>query len=81
MNLDAKTAGLCFDFLEVGITVAFVNVEVRKENDIDFQLRRVVQQLRRFPAQGSNREVVEPQLDFFVLLRLEGAGNAQRLQG
>ncbi len=68
MNLYAKTAGFCFDFLQVGITVVFVDVEVRKQNDIDLQRRRVVQQLRCLPAQGSNREVIEPQLDFVVLL-------------
>src|SRR5215475_9423717 len=69
---DAARAGLNFytqvvspllEVFEIGVAVAFINVEIGEEDRVNFEFCGVIEELRRFPAHRADREVVESEFE------------------
>jgi hypothetical protein len=61
LKLNPRTFGLGPDFSQVALVQALVNVEVGQQKRIDLQPRGILDQSRRLPAEGPDREVVKAQ--------------------
>src|SRR5262245_49751566 len=70
LNFYAQIIGFLPDLFEIGVAVAFINVEIGEEDRVNFEFCGVIEQLRRFPAHRADREVVESEFETAALCAL-----------
>src|SRR5215471_8170312 len=70
LNFYAQVIGFLPDLFEIGVAVAFINIEIGEEYRVNFEFCGVIEQLRRFPAHRADREVVESELETAAFGRL-----------
>src|SRR5215510_461376 len=70
LNFYAQVIGFLSELFEIGVAVAFINVEIGEEDRVNFEFCGVIEQLRRFPAHRADREVVESEFEAEALCAL-----------
>src|SRR5262249_4411220 len=70
LNFYTEVVGPLLEVFEIGVAVAFINVEIGEEDRVNFEFCGVIDQLRLFPAHRAVREVVESESETAALCAL-----------
>src|SRR5262245_9458902 len=63
LNFYAQVVSPFLEVFEIGLGVAFINVEIGEEDRVNVEFCGVIEQLRRFPSHRADREVIESEFE------------------
>lgn len=81
MDLNSQISSVLVNFSEIPGVVTLIDVEIREEDSIDPERLCVVEQLWCFPAERSDRKVVEPEFNISAGQSEGGSGDSGRAEG